>query len=306
MSEKRRHHHDHDHIQPSSGGRLAAVIALNLGITLAEFIGGVLSGSLALISDAWHNLSDVASLVLGLIGEKVSARVPSARYTFGMKRFEVLIALINALALLGVGAFIISEAAHRAMNPAPINLAIMVPVACIGLAGNVLSIAVLMKNRGDNLNMRAAFLHLFYDTLSSVAVLAAAAALYLTGLSWFDLAASLMIAIMIFWSSLNIIRESLRIFLQGAPKTVNPDEVYRSIAGVEGVGSIHGLHIWSVNSTEVFLSCHVCASEKAVADTGALISRINHMLEKDFGITHTTLQIETSPLCGMKRGECCR
>lgn len=298
------HHHGHSH-RSSNKGRLLLIILFNIVITAAEFIGGVLSGSLALLSDAWHNLSDVLSLVLGYGGEKISERKRSNTYTFGLKRFEVLIALINALFLLVIGTYIVYEAIQRFMNPVHIDITIMIPVALIGLAGNALSILVLSRSRNDSLNMKAAFLHLFYDAISSIAVIAAGIILYFTDLVWIDLAMSIFIVFMIAWSSLNIIGESLRIFLQGVPRDIDSQDVYKSILGIEGVATIHGLHIWSVNSTEVFLSCHICTITSDI-DANGLITRINEMLEKSYGIGHTTLQIETTPLCDTKTGDCCR
>lgn len=300
------HEHRHGHTHGASNKvRLLLIILFNSIITAAEFIGGALSGSLALLSDAWHNLSDVLSLVLGYGGEKISERERSRTYTFGLKRFEVLIALINAVFLLIVGTYIVYEAIQRFIQPQPIDITIMIPVALIGLAGNALSILVLSRNRNDNLNMKAAFLHLFYDAISSIAVIAAGIVLYLTGLVWIDLAMSICIVFMIAWSSLNIIGESLRIFLQGVPRDIDSQEVYNSIVDIDGVATIHGLHIWSVNSTEVFLSCHICTASSDI-DANGLITRVNDMLEKLYGISHTTLQIETTPLCNTKSGECCR
>ena len=298
-------HAHHGHHRPAGRGKLLLVTLFNAAITVAEFIGGVLAGSLALVSDAWHNLSDVLSLMLGYAGEKVSQRERTSRYTFGLKRFEVLVALINALGLLAIGIYIVYEAIQRFADPLPINIGIMIPVSLIGLAGNVFSILVLLKNRKDSLNMKAAFLHLFYDALSSIAVLAAGIILYFTGYAWIDLAVSLMIVIMISWSSMEIIRESLRIFLQGVPAGINTQEVYRDISAIRGVASVHGLHIWSVSSTEVFLSCHICADSDSGLDADDLIKGINAMLEKNYGISHTTLQIETTLLCSINPHSCC-
>jgi len=300
-------HHHHHHHTPASAGRLLAVIAFNIIITLAEFIGGLLSGSLALVSDAWHNLSDVLSLMLGYAGEKVSQRGGGSGYTFGLKRFEVLIALVNAVSLLAIGIFIVYEAVMRFINPGVIDVSIMLPVALVGLAGNAFSILALLKNRKDNINLRAAFLHLFYDTVSSVAVIGAAIVIHFTGLFWIDLAISLLIVVMMVWSSMGIVRESLRIFMQGAPAHINPDEVYRSMLAIKDVGSIHGLHIWSVSSAEVFLSCHICLIDKGTGfpDGDDVIRKVNAMLGDVYGINHTALQIETSLICGIGGGSCC-
>ncbi|MFC1595887.1 cation diffusion facilitator family transporter [Candidatus Margulisiibacteriota bacterium] len=301
------HHHDHEHHGISNTKRLGLVIFFNIVITLAEYIGGILSGSLALISDAGHNLSDVLSLILSYAGEKVSARKPDSKYSFGMKRFEVLIALINALSLLAIGIYIVYEAIQRFMHPQPIQVWIMLPVAVIGLLGNVFSILVISRKRSSNLNMKAAFLHLFYDAISSVAVIAVGLALLFTNLYWLDLVVSLVIVFMIVWSSLGILRQSLRIFMQGTPSDIDRDQVHQSILSINHVKSVHGLHIWSVSSSEIFLSCHICIGGDPQVITGdEVIKDINAILKKDFGIEHTTLQIEHNRICDPDSGVCCR
>lgn len=296
--------HIHDH---GSGTRLLLVIIFNAIITAAEYVGGIMSGSLALISDAGHNLSDVLSLMLGYAGEKVSESDPSKKYSFGLKRFEVLVALINALSLIVIGIYIVYEAVHRFMDPVSIDLSIMLPVGAIGLAGNLLSIIALLKSRKKNINLKAAFLHLLYDTISSVAVIIAGVIIYVTGLYWIDVVISLIIVTMIAWSSMGIIRESYRIFLQGTPAHIDSDEIYRSLLEMDNVGSIHGLHIWSINSSEVFLSCHICVHPDAdTVETDTIIKDVNNMLKETYGIDHTTLQVEMENLCSLENRACCR
>ncbi|OHD67947.1 MAG: hypothetical protein A2W19_06780 [Spirochaetes bacterium RBG_16_49_21] len=298
--------HDHRSHAPAAGKKFIFVIFFNTAITVAEYLGGLFSGSLALISDAGHNFSDVLALMLGYAGERVSDKEPDKKFSFGLKRFEVMVALVNALSLLGIGIYIVYEAAARYMHPVPINIGVMIPVGAIGLAGNLFSMLLLMKERHHNLNMKAAFLHLFYDTVSSIAVIGAGILLYYTGMLIVDLFVSILIVAMIIGSSLSIIRESMRIFLQGTPLHINADEVFRAIAGMEHVGSVHGLHIWSVNSSEVFLSCHICVdgAEKE-ADSDAIIRSVNSMLEDRYGIRHTTLQVENIRIC-TGSGPCCR
>jgi len=307
METHHEHAHGHTH-EINSTARFVMVVILNVIITVAEYIGGIVSGSLALVSDAGHNLSDVASLVLGYIGQKVSQKKPGKKYSFGLKRFEVLIALINALTLLVIGAYIIYEAIERYINVQPVNPVIMLPVAFVGLAGNVISMLLLYKNRDENLNVKAAFLHLLYDAVSSVGVIIVGFVLLVES-SWvmLDLVVSVAIAFMIVASSLDIIKSSMRIFLQGVPTRLDFDEVYNAILAIPHVDTIHGLHIWSVDSNEVFLSCHVCISGgDSSLNTDSIIQAINGMLEDKFGITHTTVQIEHSNLCTLKGGNCCR
>ncbi|MBN2039950.1 MAG: cation transporter [Spirochaetes bacterium] len=298
--------HNHTH-SITNKYRLVLTICFNIIITVAEYIGGLLSGSLALLSDAGHNFSDVLSLMLGYAGERVSEKNPDKKYSFGLKRFEVLIALINALSLVGIGIYIVYEAIIRFLNPVPVNISIMIPVAGIGLLGNVFSIIVLSKTRDSNINMRAAFLHLLYDAISSAAVIIAGIIMYFTNIVWIDLVISLVIVLMIVWSSSEIIRESLRIFMQGTPAGIDSDEVYKNIERINGVQNIHGLHIWSINSSEIFLSCHILTDEtEDGTDSDRIIKNVNSMLEKKYGISHTTIQIENKIICSNEEGRCCR
>ncbi|HSV96965.1 MAG TPA: cation diffusion facilitator family transporter [Spirochaetota bacterium] len=303
-----RHHHDHaGECREWTGGRkLLLVIAFNAVIAAAQYIGGVLSGSLALISDAGHNLADVLALALGYAGERVSKGFPSRRFTFGLKRFEVLVALVNALSLVAIGLYIVYEAVERYMNPVPVNPYILLPVALVGLAGNVFSILVLNRSRKDNLNMRAAFLHMVYDAISSVAVIGVGVALVFTDIILLDLAVALVIAVMIIWSSMDIVRESLRIFMQGTPSGVDTDAVYRGLLALPGVCGVHGLHIWSISSSEVFLSCHIRTLPGESGDTDAVIAGANAMLKREFGISHTAIQVERGLSCGETPENCCR
>ncbi len=299
------HHSHHAHIG-GDGFKFAVVIALNVVITVAEYIGGVISGSLALISDAGHNLSDVLSLILGYTGEKVSGKKRTDSYTFGMKRFEVLIAFINAFTLVLIGLYIFYEAIERFKNPVEVDFSIMLPVACVGLAGNLISMFFLGHGAGEkSLNIRAAFLHLFFDALSSVAVIAAAVIIYFTSNFWVDIVISFFIAVMIIWSSFGILRESFRIFLQGVPVNIDSTEVYNYILGIEGVDSLHGLHIWSINSKEVFLSCHICLFAGSAGLSDEIIKKINSMLNDKFGIEHTAIQAELNNFCETHSGDCC-
>ncbi len=298
-------HHSHDIHHTGDGFKFLAVIILNIIITIAEYVGGILSGSLALISDAGHNLSDVLSLVLGYTGEKVSERKRTDSYTFGLKRFEVLIAFINALTLVIIGLYIFYEAIERFRNPVPVDFAIMLPVAVIGLAGNLISMFFLGHGGNKSINMRAAFLHLFFDAVSSVAVIAAAVIIYYTSNYWVDIVISAFIAVMIIWSSLGILRESLRIFLQGVPGHIDSAEVYDAIRNISRVESLHGLHIWSINSKEVFLSCHICLNADSGTFSDEIIMEINSMLNEKFKIEHTAIQAELKDFCGKQSGECC-
>lgn len=274
-------------------------ILINIGITLAEGIGGALSGSLALLSDAGHNLSDVISLGLSFVGEKLSRRKATRRHTFGFKRTEIFTALINALSLVGIAFFIVVEAMKRISSPPDLSIGLMLGIAAIGLIGNLLSMAILGRREG-NLNIKAAYLHLFYDAISSIAVIVSGLLIYFTGWVVVDLAVSLLIAAMVLWSGLGVIRRSVHIFMQGVPEHIEFDRVLQDILGVPGVQSVHRLHIWSIDSSEVFLSCHVCMGEwGGEKDTDKIIQNINEMLLKNHNIHHTVIQAENRNLCGL-------
>jgi cobalt-zinc-cadmium efflux system protein len=289
----------HDHGHEHNSKNIGWAILINIGITVAEVIGGTLSGSLALLSDAGHNLADVISLGLSFLGEKVSRGKPTQKHTFGFKRTEIFTALINSLFLVGIAIFIVLEALRRMSGPAQLSLGLMLGVAAIGLLGNLLSMAILRKKE-SNLNVKAAYLHLFYDAISSVAVIGSGFLIYLTGWVILDLAVSLLIAGMVLWSGLGVIKKTIHIFMQGVPEGLEFDKILEDILKVAGVKSVHGLHIWSINSSDVFLSCHICMDESdGKKDTDRIIQNINEMLQQNYHIHHTVIQAETQNLCEM-------
>jgi len=290
------HEHGHDH----NGKNIGWAILINIGITVAELIGGMLSGSLALLSDAGHNLSDVISLGLSFLGEKLSNRKATRKHTFGFKRTEIFTALINSLSLVGIAFFIVVEALKRISEPPQLALGLMLGVATIGLLGNLLSMVIVGKSRGSNLNVKAAYLHLLYDALSSVAVILSGVIIFLTGWVILDLAASLLIAGLVLWSGLGVVKKTIHIFMQGVPEHLEFDRILEDILAVPGVESVHGLHIWSIDSSDVFLSCHVCLRERdGKADTNRIIQTINKVLAQNYHIHHTVIQAETRNLCEM-------
>ena len=288
------HHHEHNH------KKIGWTILLNIFITLAEYIGGIFSGSLALISDAGHNFSDVLSLALGYFGEKYSHKAPNKKYSFGFKRIEIFTALINALILWAVGAYIIIEALNRINSAEHIALGIMLIAAIVGLAGNLISIIILNKDKESSLNMKAAYMHLFYDTVSSVAVIISAIIIYFTGFLILDTIVSIFIALMIFWSGYEIVRKTVHIFMQGVPENINIEEVHSKIGKMKGICTIHDLHIWNLDSNEIFLSCHICSNKKIKNDV--LIRDIRNMLKSEYDITHTAIQTESEEFCNVNYG----
>lgn len=277
--------------------KLGWTILLNIAITVAEYIGGVLSGSLALISDAGHNLSDVVSLILGYLGERTSAKGPDERHTFGMKRAEVLTALLNSTFLLILSFWILYEAYVRSLSPQPISVGIVLVVGSIGLAGNLGSIYVLHSDRNDTINMRAAYLHLFFDALSSVVVIVSAIVVYFTEIWYFDIIASVFIAVMMIWSAAGIIKSALHILMMGVPEDLDINDISEHILKIDCVKGVHSVHLWALNSEEPFFSAHIVLDGRKNCDGDAVIQRANKVLEREFGITHTTIQIENEAMC---------
>ncbi|RMF05994.1 cation transporter [Candidatus Woesearchaeota archaeon] len=292
--------HTHEHASPDSETgwkRMGWTVLLNIVITVAEYAGGIMSGSLALISDAGHNLSDVLSLIVGYIGERVSEKNATKKHSFGFKRTEIFTALINALALLAIAAYIMFEAVERMGERNTISLPVMLGVGSIGLLGNLASILILNREKESSVNMKAAYLHLFYDTLSSVFVILAAIIIYFTGNAVVDIVASGIISLMILYSGMEVIKKTIHILMQGIPEGIDFDDVYTSLKSIHGVESVHRLHIWAVNSRETFLSVHVCVDDEGSKNTDKVIKEINDMLAEKYFINHTTIQVEKSRLC---------
>ncbi|MEZ5360191.1 MAG: cation diffusion facilitator family transporter [Candidatus Zixiibacteriota bacterium] len=289
------HGHSHNHHGHSHGAdskKLGLTILLNLVITVAEFIGGVISGSLALLSDALHNLSDVIALILAWFGAKGAALKPTSRSTYGFKRLEVVTAFINALALVVIAVYIIFEAFERYSNPQPINGVIMLSVAVIGLLGNVLSVWILHRDRNKTINNRAAFLHMLYDAISSVGVIIGGIVILLTGWYLLDLILSILISMMILWSSFDILKEATGIFMEVAPRGIDSERVKAAIEELPQVSEAHHIHIWSISSSQVALSCHVVLEDGNCEGCTAVIREIHELLAERFGITHATIQPE--------------
>jgi len=266
---------------------------LNVVITAAEVVGGLLSGSLALLSDAGHNLADVISLILAYFGARGAALKPTKRSTYGFKRLEVVTALVNALSLVAIAIFITNEAFHRYADPKDINGPVMLSVAALGLVGNLLSVWILHRDRNKTINNRAAFLHMLYDAISSVAVIIGGIIIIFSGWYLLDLILSVLIAMMILWSSLDILKEATGIFMEAVPRGVDVDEVGRTIESVDGVCEAHHIHIWSISSSHVALSGHIKVTEDRAADIPAIIAAVNRALLERHGIDHATIQPET-------------
>jgi len=294
MAHSHSHSHGHAHPLPKSGGALGWTIVFNVVITVTEYVAGALTGSLALMADATHNLSDVAGLVLAYFGEKSSEAPPTKSATYGHQRMEVFTALLSAVSLVVIAIYIVYEAYTRFVNPEEINnFPLFLTVASIGLLGNIGSVWMLRKENVDSINRKAALLHMIYDGLSSVAVVLGAILIYFTGWTLVDPTLSILIAGMIVWSSLDVFRSGWRVIMEVAPSGVEYDEIMSALEEEPRVLSVHHLHVWSLSSTEIALSCHVRVHTENLSEINQIIGSLNNMLAKRFEISHSTVQIET-------------
>jgi len=285
--------HAHTHKYQSSRGRLFGTILLNIGITAAEFIGGILTGYLALIADAIHNLSDVAALILAYLGELGSQKPATKRSTYGFLRLEVMTAFTSAVALVVIAIYIFYEAYLRFIEPTEIkNPTLLLTVAVIGLIGNILSVFLLHPAKGKSLNIKTAFLHMLFDTLSSAAVIIGAIIILKSGYVFIDPILSIIIGIMILWSSYGVLKEATLIFLEAAPVGIDYDKVEAEIKNHPQVYAVHDLHIWSLSSTERALSCHICIDIADYEKAPEIIHNISSSLHDKFNIGHATIQPE--------------
>ncbi len=282
-------HHQHS----DSSGRLLLSILVNALITIVQIVGGILSNSLALISDAIHNLSDTLALMLAWFANKVGKRKPDTRRTFGYQRLEILSAFVNASVLTGVSIYLIYEAIVRFLHPQPVTSGLMFYIAMFGLIGNLLSMLFLHRDSKHNLNVKAAYLHLLGDKLSSVAVVIGDIAIHYTGLTWIDPALTMVISMVIIRQAYQILRESVDILMQSTPSHLNLEEIKSLIECHPMVLNVHHVHCWQLQDRQVHFEAHIETSrDMQVSESGKLVGEIENQLWNQFAISHTTLQIE--------------
>jgi len=281
------------HKENNKESRLIISAGLNFATTLAQIIGGILSGSLSLISDALHNLSDTVALVISLFAVRLSKRKNTEAQTFGYKRAEILAALFNACALVVVSVFLFKEAMVRFSHPHPINSVLMLSVASVGLIANIVSVFLLKAHAHEDLNIRAAYVHLFSDFLSSIAVIIGALAILISKAYWIDPALTILIGIYVLRQGYKIIEESTHILMQHVPKGINLREIQARIEGIEGVKDIHHAHLWAVTERDIHFEAHINVSrDMPVSETCLLVKQVAEKLKENFAIMHITLQIE--------------
>ncbi len=285
----------HVHASAANDTATSRILRISLVVTLAYIILLVIAGlrahSLALLSEAGHNLSDFFALLLSWGAVYLQGRSPDARKTFGYNRAGVLAAFVNGLTLVLISFYIWYEAFHRLLNPIEVHAGLMIWVAAAGVVMNGAIALLLMRGHRD-INLRSAILHEIGDTLSTAAVIVGGVAIALTGQRWIDPALSIGIGVMILWSSIGIIRESLNILLEGIPSGMELDRIEACICTIPGVNSVHDLHVWSIGSDTHSLSCHVSIADMRASESESLLRLIRDQLASRFHIHHTTIQFE--------------
>ena len=281
--------HPHEH----TGRNLALTVFLNGIITIGQFTGGIISGSLALISDALHNLSDVISVVLAWLANRIGMRPQTQKSTFGYKRAEILAAFINAISLIAVSVYLLVEAGKRFLNPQEVDYRWMLGLGILGFAANSLSVLILHQNKEENLNIRAAYLHLIGDALTSLAVIVGAVCIWLFQVYWIDPLVTVLISIYIFVHTFEILKESVGILMQFSPPEIDQKEVIQVLQEIPEISSVHHIHLWQLADHQIYFEAHVVlVADLPIAKTNEISLNAKRLLNSRFGITHTTFQYE--------------
>src|SRR5712675_1168934 len=287
----------HAHVHNGSGPK--RVLKISLGVTLAYIVllvvAGIRAHSLALLSEAGHNLSDFLALLLSLVAVYLQSRPPSATKTYGYHRAGVLVALVNAVSLVAVSFFVFYEAFRRLQHPEPVQASVMMWVAAAGVVMNGVIALLLYRSggrSGGDVNIRSALLHEIGDTLSTTAVIAGGWAILVTGNNWIDSVLSFGIGALILWSGFGIVRETLNILLEGTPRGVKLELVETAIRSIDGVNDVHDLHCWSIGSETRALSCHIAIADIPPSVSERILRDVKDCLHQHFRIDHTTIQFE--------------
>ena len=287
----------HEHHLENNGRKLFISIALTALIFVAEFGGGLWTGSLALLSDSAHVFMDAFALGLSYLAIRAAALPANDRHTYGFHRMQVLAALANGATLLLISFEILKEAINRFQKPEPIVAGPMLMIAIVGLIVNVVVALVLREHDHDDLNTRAAFLHVLGDALASVGVIGAGIAIYFTGLLWIDPLVSVLISILILFSSGRLLKETIHILAEGMPDGMTASAVAESMKAIPGVTEVHDLHIWMIGPGYVALSAHVILQDQTLSKSETIMEELKKSLSTHYGIDHTTIQFECAN-CG--------
>lgn len=284
-------HHHHIDAELISPAKFRFVTLLNLIITLAEFIGGIVSGSLALLSDAVHNLSDTISIVISYLAYKISKKENDQKRTFGYKRAEVIAAFINSSSLILISIYLIFEAVKRFYHPEVIQGYIMLIVAVIGLIANLISVLLLHAGSKDNLNIRSSYLHMLGDTISSVGVILGGLAIIIWKVYWIDPVITILIALYIAKESIQIIKATTNIIMQGSPE-LSLKDIEKDLTNISEVVNVHHVHTWMINENTIHFEAHIDVKDQLLSELNNVYDEIRHILTEKYAINHITIQFE--------------
>ncbi len=284
------HNHNHPEVK---GKNLLFSIFLNIVITVAQVIGGILSGSLALISDALHNFSDVLTLIFSYIANVLSKKKASLDQTFGYKRAELIAAFINSITLIIVAVYLIFEASQRFSNPQPIKSNLVIWMSILGIAINGISALMLKKDADHNINMKSAYIHLFTDMMASVAVLVGGILMKLYQIYWIDSFLTFAIALYLIYVGYDLLKESTKMLMLFTPSNIDIKELVREVHKISGVNKLHHIHVWHLNDHELHLEAHLdCSEDIKMSEFNVLVYKIELVLLEKFEINHTNIQPE--------------
>ncbi|MCX7983723.1 MAG: cation diffusion facilitator family transporter [Bacteroidetes bacterium] len=273
--------------------RLWWAITVNVFITVAQIVGGFISGSLSLLSDAVHNFGDALALFLSWIAFRIGRRPYTTTFTFGYKRAEILAAMVNAAALVVVGLVLIIEAFQRLITPeipsAPI---IMIVLGILGMSANMVGVLLLHRNTHQNLNVRSAYLHLLSDAIASAGIIVGGVCIWFWSVSWIDPLLTIAIALYVVWESYDILKNSTNILMMAAPKELSLEDISNRIAALPNVTNVHHAHLWQMSDHDIHFEAHVCVSDMYISDVQEVLEQIERILDEVYNIKHVTIQFE--------------
>jgi cobalt-zinc-cadmium efflux system protein len=288
------HNHAHHEVK---GKNLLFSIILNIVITVAQVIGGILSGSLALISDAIHNFSDVVSLIISYVANILSKKKASINQTFGFKRAEIIAAFVNSLSLVVIAIYLIYESIVRFMNPEIVKSDLVILISFISILANGFSVLLLKKDADHNLNMKSAYVHLFSDMMASIAVLVGGILIHFFKIYWIDSVLTFAIAIYLIYIGYDLLIESTKILMLFTPSNIDIKEIVREVHKISGVNKLHHIHVWYLNDHELHLEAHLdCSEDMKMSEFNLLLEKIELVLLEKFEINHINIQPEYQKL----------
>ena len=291
--DKHNHNHGHSHdVSNVKGANFIITVILNLVITVAEIIGGIYSGSLSLISDALHNLSDAVAIVISYVAIMISKKDNDEQKTYGYKRAGILAAVVNSSVLIVISVILFKEAYTKLLNPTAINGFVVIWVASLGLIANAIGAFLLHSGSNDNMNIKSAYLHLFSDALSSLGVVIAGILIYFYKIYWIDAVLTVLIAVYILKESLTIVMDAISILMQGSPKGIVLKGVVDLIHDIDDVENVHHVHLWSLDENNINFESHVNVRDMLVSETQKINKKIIEELQEHFEINHVTIHFE--------------